>query len=246
MIPAVFPSFSKRLLAGVLLLASGFGLLGGSPPAHAQFADNEARRAVLDLRQQLRQLTEQNEKTIAQLTEQNRQARLQLANQIDGLQTELADLRGQLERLRWEFDAARRTEQESIGVTTTVNNPQEQAAFNQAITHFRSGRYPQAGEGFATFLAQYPNSQLAAEALFYQGSSQYANRQFDASTATLQSLVQGRPDHARAPDALLIIAANQIEKGDLPGAEATLQNIISGYPRSTSAQTARERIALLR
>jgi len=58
--------------------------------------------------------------------------------------------------------------------------------------------------------------------------------------------VQGRPNHARAPDALLIIAANQVEKGDLPTAEATLQNIINGYPRSAAAQTARERIALLR
>jgi len=232
----------SALLAGAVLA----GGLGTCPPAYAQFSDNEARRALLELRQQLRETTEQNEKITTQLTEQNRQARLQLANHIENLQAEVASLRGQLEQLRWEFDAARRIEQQAIGVTTTVNNPQEQAAFNQAITHFRSGRYPQASEGFSTFLAQYPNSQLATEALFYQGSSQYANHQFDASILTLQSLVQGRPNHTRAPDALLIIAANQVEKGDLQTAKTTLQAIIDGYPQSTAAQTAQERMELLR
>lgn len=228
MMQAFLPAVRRLALTCTTLAA----MLAASP-AHA-FADDDARRAILELRQQLRQMTEQNQ-----------QARIQLAQQIDDTQQEIASLRGQVERLRWELDAKRRLEQEEIGVSITVNNPQEQAAFNQAMTHFRGGKYKESAEGFATFLAQYPNSQLSSEALFYQGSSQYANRQFDASIQTLQRLVQGRPDDARAPDALLIIAANQVEKGAMAGAKATLQSIVTNYPQSAAAQTAQERLKLL-
>lgn len=223
------PLATKRFILACTTLAA----LLASAQAHA-FADDDARRAILELRQQVRQMTEQNQ-----------QARLHLAGQVENLQQELASMRGQVEQLRWELDAKRRLEQEQIGVSITVNNPQEQAAFNRAMTHFRGGKYKEAGEGFATFLSQYPNSQLAGEATFYQGSSQYANRQFDASIATLQRLTQGDPDNARTPDALLIIAANQVEKGNMGGAKTTLQSIVSKYPETPAAQTARERLQLL-
>ncbi|MCB5363398.1 tol-pal system protein YbgF [Pusillimonas sp. CC-YST705] len=226
-------SFLPQATHRVFLTCATLAALLTAPLAHA-FADDDARRAILELRQQVRQMTEQNQ-----------QARLSLAEQLENLQQELANLRGQVEHLRWEVDAKRRLEQEQIGVSITVNNPQEQAAFNQALTHFRGGKYKEAGEGFATFLAQYPNSQLASEAMFYQGSSQYANRQFDASIATLQRLTQGKPDDARTPDALLIIAANQVEKGNMGGAKTTLQSIVSKYPQSPAAATAQERIKLL-
>lgn len=217
----------------IILACSALAALLITAPAHA-FADDDARRAILELRQQVRQLTEQNQ-----------QARLSLAEQIDMLQKEVASLRGQVEQLRWESDGKRRLEQEEIGVSISVSNPQEQAAYNRAMTHFRGGKYKEASEGFATFLAQYPNSQLAGEAIFYQGTSQYSNRQFDASISTLQRLTQGDPDNKRTPDALLIIAANQVEKNDMGGAKATLQSIVSKYPETTAAQTARERLQLL-
>lgn len=223
------PLFTKRFL----LACAAFSALAATPQAYA-FADDDARRAILELRQQVKQMSEQGQ-----------QARISLAEQLENQQHELANLRGQVEQLRWELDAKRRLEQEQIGVSITVNNPQEQAAFNQAMTHFRGGKYKEAGEGFATFQAQYPNSQLSSEALFYQGSSQYANRQFDASINTLQKLAQGKPDDARTPDALLIIAANQVEKGNMGGAKATLQSIVSKYPQSPAASTAQERIKLL-
>lgn len=225
----VFSFATKRVFLACATLAA----LLAAAQAHA-FADDDARRAILELRQQVRQMTEQNQ-----------QARLHLAEQIENLQQELASMRGQVEQLRWELDAKRRLEQEAIGVSITVNNPQEQAAFNQAMSHFRGGKYKESAEGFATFLAQYPNSQLSSEAIFYQGSSQYANRQFDASIQTLQRLTQGKPDDSRTPDALLIIAANQVEKGNMGAAKAALQSIVSNHPETTAAQTAQERLKLL-
>lgn len=205
-----------------------------SPPAHA-FADDDARRAILDLREQ-----------VHQIVEQDRRIRLQLADQIEMLRSEITTLRGEVEQLKWMSDLERRTSQDQSGGTTTqVADPQEQAAYEGPIGLFRSGKYKEAAEGFSLFLDAYPNSALAPEARFYRGSSLYATKEFKASIAGLQELINTSPQDPRAADALLIIAANQIELDDLAAAKASLQRIVNEYPDTSAAQTAQDRLKLL-
>ncbi|MFY3002726.1 tol-pal system protein YbgF, partial [Achromobacter xylosoxidans] len=68
-----------------LMAATGLVLAALAAPAHA-FSDDEARKAILDLRQQVQQQNEQSQR-----------AKLQLADQIQALQQEVAQLRDQLE-----------------------------------------------------------------------------------------------------------------------------------------------------
>lgn len=68
-----------------LMAATGLVLAALTAPAHA-FSDDEARKAILDLRQQVQQQNEQSQR-----------AKLQLADQIQALQQEVAQLRDQLE-----------------------------------------------------------------------------------------------------------------------------------------------------
>lgn len=222
------PTFRPMLLACAVVFSSAF------VPAYA-FADDEARRAIIDLRQQVRQMQEQNQ-----------QARFLLADQIETLQHELAEMRGQLERMRFELDINKRASQDqSGGSSIQVGNPQEQAAFDNAMGMFRSGKYKEAVQGLSGFLGNYPNSQLASEAKFYLGSSQYATKDFKGSIAQLQQLVQQAPNEPRAPDALLIVAAGKIELNDMAGAKASLQQIVRDYPESSAADTAKSRLELL-
>lgn len=203
-------------------------------PAHA-FADDDARRAILDLREQLHQMVEQD-----------RRIRLEFADQIEMLRSEVSSLRGEVERLKWITDLDKRTTQDQSGGSgTTVADPQEQAAYEGPMGLFRSGKYKEAAEGFSMFLDAWPNSQLAPEARFYRGSSLYATKQFRESIAGLEELITMDPQDPRAPDALLIIAANQIELDDLTAAKASLQRIVNQYPDSSAAQTAKERLQLL-
>lgn len=223
------PTFRPMLLASAMVFSTAFML-----PAHA-FADDEARRAIIDLRQQVRQLQEQNQ-----------QARFLLADQIETLQHELADMRGQIERMRFELDINKRASQDqSGGSAIQVSNPQEQAAYDNAMGLFRSGKYKEAAQGLSGFLGNYPNSQLASEAKFYLGSSQYATKDFKGSIAQLQQLVEEAPGDPRAPDALLIVAAGKIELNDMAGAKANLQKIVRDYPSSSAAETAKNRLELL-
>src|SRR5690606_1066421 len=136
-------------------------------PAHA-FADDDARRAILELREQVKQMQDRNQ-----------QGRLQLADQIENLQHEMTTMRGQIEKMRWELDLSRRSsEDQSGGSSIQVDNPQEQMAFDNPMGLFRSGKYKEASTGFTTFLSNYPNSKLVSEARFYQGSSMYASKDF--------------------------------------------------------------------
>lgn len=223
-------SMPRHLLWAATLLFSSVFML----PAHA-FADDEARRAILELRQQIRQMQEQNQ-----------QARFMLAGQIETLQQELTEVRGQLERMRFELDINKRAGQDqSGGSSIQVSNPQEQAAFDNAMGLFRSGKYKEAAQGLTGFINDYPNSQLASEAKFYLGSSQYATKDFKGSVAQLQRLVQEAPNDPRAPDALLIVAASKIEINDMAGAKGVLQKIVRDYPQSSAAETAKSRLELL-
>ena len=202
-----------------------------SPAAHA-FSDDEARRAILELRTQIKQMNEQNQ-----------QARLQLADQMDQLHQEIASLRGRIEELGQQAGAG--ANNGNAPQAPQTGDPQEQAAYEAAADQYRNGRYQEAAAGFATFVQAYPDSSLIGDAQFYLGSSQYASKDFKNSIQTMQTLVQSRPDDPRAPDALLVVAADQIELNDLKGAKASLQRIIKEYPNSGAAETAKNRLKLL-
>lgn len=221
------PILRSALVAATLTLAFM------SAPTHA-FADDQARRAILDLREQLNTLVDQS-----------RQIRVQQADQIENLQQEVARLRGEVERLS---HLSRRNESSQAGPgesSIQVSDPAEQAAYEEAMMSFRAGQYPEAVNGLTRFIQSYPQSALVHEARFYRGSSLYATKDFKGSISGLEAMLKGAPNDPRAPDALLVMAASQVELNDLPGARASLQRIVTEYPDTHAAETAKSRLKLL-
>lgn len=218
-----------------LVITASLALAAMAAPAHA-FADDEARRAILNLRQQVQQQNEQNQR-----------ARLQLADQLQAMQQEIAQLRDQLELISRQQPNAQGGQPQHAGNPpgVTAVDQQEQAAYDGAIDLFRKGQYKDAAESLAAFIALYPNSQLAPTAQFYLGSSRYAMKDFKGAIEQLNNLVQNAPTNARAPDALLVIAGSQIELNNRAGAKATLQRIVRDYPTTPAANTAKSRLQLL-
>lgn len=214
----------------VLAAAMSVGLC--SAPAHA-FADDEARRAILDLREQIRTLVDQS-----------RQIRVQQADQIDHLQQEVARLRGEVERLSHLSKVAEASQPGSES-SIRVSDPAEQSAYDEAMQSFRAGQYKEAVAGLTQFIQTYPQSPLVHEARFYRGSSLYATKDFKGSISGLEAMIKAAPADARAPDALLVIAASQVELNDMQGARASLQRIVKEYPDTHAAETAKSRLKLL-
>ena len=218
----------RSLIVTAALLASAV-----AAPAHA-FSDDEARRAILDLREQVKQQNEQNQR-----------ARLQLADQLQAMQQEITQLREQLELVSRQQPSAQANHGSANPPGATASDPNEQAAYDGAIDQFRQAQYKDASESFAAFLALYPNSQLAPTAKFYLGSSRYAVKDYKGAIEQLNQLVQQTPNDARAPDALLVIAGSQIELNNRAGAKASLERIVKTYPNSQAADTAKNRLQLL-
>jgi tol-pal system protein YbgF len=223
---------SKRVLSTGLLL---IGCIGINQSALA-FADDDARKAIVELRQQIRTLTEANVR-----------ARVQLADQIEALEQEVVRLRGDMEQLGRPSSGLG-----SPGGTSGArapdaksSDPREQSAFDQSIESFRKGQYKEATENLTAFLTLYPDSKLTPTAQFYLGSSRYASKDFKGAIATLDAMVKRYPRETRAPDALLMIAGSQFELNNRAASKATLQRIVQEYKGTPAAETAAKRIPLL-
>ena len=231
--------------------------------AHAQFfSDDEARRAILDLRQRM----EAQRQDLQRSSEENAQLRrslLELQSQIDALRGEVARLRGQDEQMARELSEIQRLQRDVAQAVedrfrkiepTKVNvdgreftaDPAESREFEAALAVFRRPDFPAAQAAFTEFLRRYPNSGYRPSALFWLGNAQYSNRDYKGALGNFRALIQQAPDHSRAPEAVLSIANCQIELKDIPGARRTLDDLVKAYPQSEAAVAARERLARLR
>jgi tol-pal system protein YbgF len=227
--------FKSSIIRQVVL---GLTISGGALLSHTAFAfaDDDARKAIVDLRQQIRTLTEANQR-----------ARIQLADQIEALEQEVVRLRGDMEQLTRPGGAGGGSSAAGGGRAPDAQSqdPREQSAFDQSMETFRKGQYKETIQNLTAFMTLYPDSTLTPTAQFYLGSSRYALKDFKGAMATLQAMVQKYPTQQRAPDALLMVAACQIELNNRPGAKVTLQRIVKDYKGTPAADTAAKRLPLL-
>ena len=253
--PAVWRRTAAAFAAALCLGAS-------SVASAALFEDDEARRAILELRQQranAERLAEEQRQEISQL----RRSLLDLQTQIEQLRGEIARLNGQNEQqLRDLADVQRRQKDIAQGVDERLRkvepskvsvdgrefiaDPIESREFEAALAIFRKGDFPAAQAAFADFIKRYPQSGFRPTALFWLGNSQYANRDYRGAITNFRALLAASPDHPRAPEAVLSIANCQIELKDTPGARKSLDDLVKAYPQSEAAVAARERLTRLR
>lgn len=253
-----------RMAAAALL---ALGVVAWAPPVQAQlFGDNEARRAIIDLRTKVEKQEEEQKAREAALGEQIAQLRrsvLELNTLIEQLRREIATLRGQDEQLAREVaDLQRKVKDLQDGVDTRIRKlepirvemdgkeffaePEEQRQFEAALAYFRRGDFGGAADSFNLFLRRYPGSGYKESALFWLGNAQYAKREHRESIATFRQMLTLAPAHPKASEALLAIANNQIELRDRVAARRTLDEVIKTYPNSEAAAAAKERAAGLR
>ena len=241
-------------------------LFASSGASAALFEDDEARRAILDLRQRVeaqRANGERDAEAQRQEASQLRRSMLELQNQIEALRSEIARLTGQNEQLTRELaDIQRRQKDIATGVDERLRkfepakvsvdgkefiaDPTESRDFEAALAIFRKGEFPQAQAAFADFVKRYPQSGFRPTALFWLGNAQYANRDYRGAITNFRALLSQSPDHPRAAEAVLSIANCQIELKDNAGARRTLDELIRTYPQSEAAQAAKERLAKIR
>ena len=261
--PATFPMRARALAA--LMLSCAFASTGHA----ALFEDDEARRAIIELRQRVDALQQANQRSSDDLRKsgddnsQLRRGLLDLQTQIEALRVEQSKLRGQNEQLlrdvadlqRRQKDIAQGVDErlrqfEPVKVTVDGLEFQADAAekrdFEAALAIFRSGKFAEANAAFAGFVRQYPRSGYVPSARFWLGNAQYAAREYKEAIGNFKSLLSEAPNHARAPEAALSIANCQIELKETRTARKTLEDLLRAYPQSEAAVAAKERLSRLK
>jgi len=241
--------------------------------AQGLFGDNEARRRIDVLRQEMtdnqRQVAEQLKKLDAALSgASDRSALLQLASQVETLNNELARMRGQLETLANQAETSERRQKDLyLDIDTRLRkleqsreqaastpaqpaaspeaeaSPAEMRAYQSALDQFKLGNYSLAVSAMQGFLVTYPSSKLAPNAQYWIGMAYSGSRDYKQAISAQRKLLAAWPESEKAPDAMLSIASSQETMGERKNAQKTLEDLINRYPKSSAAASAKQRLA---
>ncbi|WP_439115309.1 tol-pal system protein YbgF [Hydrogenophaga sp.] len=259
--PTMIRSVSPTLSA-LLLGASALWPL----QAQAFFGDDEARKAIIDLRQKVdanRQVGDAAATEAREGQAVTRRSLLDLANQLEQLRAEIARLRGQNEQLSREVSELQRQQKdvqtglderlrqvEPLRITHDGLNftaaPNEKRDFDAAMEVLRRSEFEAAATAYAAFLRRYPDSGYTPSSLYWLGNAQYASRAYKEAIESHRRLVTQFPAHLRTPEAMLAMANSQVELKETRAARRTLEELVKAHPESEAAAAGRERLARLR
>ena len=268
---------SKSARAALCTLGALVALVAVHRPAQAGlFDDEEARKAILDLRARIAQGDEAGRARgaeIAQLTQQLqvlveqlqalRRNLLDMNNQIETLRSEVSQVRGGQEQLVREVSELQKRQRDIVqGIDERIRklepikvsvdgaefmaDPDEKRQFEEALGTLRSGDFDKALAALNQFQRRYPGSGYADVVRFWTANALYGKREYKDSVASFRAFVAAAPQHPKAPEALLAVANSQLESKDRVGARKTLDELIKGYPQSEAAKAGKERLSTLR
>ena len=233
---------AKQTLSRAFCLSATVLCLGVSNSAWALFSDDEARKAILDLRKSLA------------TTE------LELQGQIEKLKADNAELRGKVESLEKQgedINSSQKTYYQDLdtrlgnfeprtitieGVTGIVQ-PDEKKAYDDALKAFQAGNLKKANEAFSAFGVKYPKSPYLPLTLYWGGNSKYASKDYPGAINQLQTLIKKYPDHPRVPAAMVTLGNSQLESGNKVAAKKTFAEIVAKYPDTEAAKDAQQLLA---
>ena len=257
-------------LMRLTLLALAAGAAFMQPARAGLFEDDEARKAILELRAKIqanddaaKQRAEQLNTLVQDQLQPLRRSMLELNSQIDGLRAEVAKLRGTNEQLARDLsDTQRKLVDQTQSVEARLKPlepqkvaldgrefqvaPDERAQYVAAIGLVRRGDFAEAVAALNAFLKRYPASGYTDSVRFWLGNAQYGKRDYKDAIATFKTFIAGNPDHPRAAEALLALANCQAELKDNKAARRSIEDLIKAYPGTEAAQAGKERLASLR
>ena len=208
-------------------------------------SDDEARRAILELRKSV---------------SASQSAILDLQNQLDKHKSETAQLRGQIESLQKQNDdlsnnqksfyqdldaRVSRLEPQNVEVegVTGIVQAGEKSSYDEALKSFQAGQIKNADSEFTSFIRKYPSSPYLPLALYWSGNTKYALKDYKAAITQLQGLISRYPGHQRVPAATLTMANANLESGKKAVAKKLFTDLIAKYPDSDAANEAKPILA---
>lgn len=238
----------RALLPALLLTATLF-----SPARAGVFDDEEARQRIEVLKGEFAEL--------ARRADTINRNQIDFANQVEAIKADIAKLRGQIEVLSYELEAAQKrqkdfyvdldsrlrkleappaeTKVEAKPETPKVDPAQETRDYEAALAGLKASNFKEAGASFLAFIKAYPNSSLIASA-HYWGAYAHSQAKDHAGAAELfGKFAVGWPNDDRAPAALESRVASLEAVKDWKDARITLELLAEKYPNSEAGKKAK-------
>lgn len=212
-------------------------------PAHALFGDDEARQAILELREQFKSQQEMQ---------------MKLYERVEQLSKEVQELRGQVEEMSNSLGKDRVNAKNLYGDLTNrldQMDPKARAAraasdreiaanqeFGTCTGYFQKKETDKAIKCFADFGKKYSGTKLYADSLYWLGSGYYIKGNLAKAIETENKMANTYPKHAKAADALLIVGMAQMDQKKTAEAKNTFNSLIKRYPKSSAAKMAKDQL----
>ena len=269
--PHLLVSCRRGATACVLIACAALGA------GHAQaqlFGDDEARKAIIELRERVEAQRRSTDAQLNRITQDfarlsdegqapTRRSLLDLSNQIEALRADMAKQRGQSEQLARDVSDLQRQQKDVLAAfdermrhlePAKVSmdgqefkvRPEEKQDFEHALELVRKASFEPASKAFSAFLKRFPDTGYQPSALFWLGNAQYASGAFKEAIESYRRLLTVSPEHVRVPEARLAIANCQTELKDPRAAKRTLEDLVKAHPQSEAASTAKDRLSRLR
>jgi tol-pal system protein YbgF len=233
---------------GALLLAA----LLAMPARAGLFDDEEARNRIEQLRVEVADLGKR-----ADTVNRNQ---IDFANQVESIKADIARLRGQIEVLTYELEAAQKRQKdfyvdldnrlrkletppaEARPETPKLDPAQETRDYEAALAALKAAKFKEAGTAFLAFIKAYPNSSLAASAHYWGGYAHAQARDHAGAAELFGKFAAGWPKDERAPLALESRVASLEAAKDNKAARTTLEHLAESYPASDAGKRAKLRL----
>ena len=216
------------------------------------FDDEEARHRIEQLRAEVTDLTKR-----ADTVSRNQ---IDFANQMEAVKADLAKLRGQIEVLTYELEAAQKRQKDFYvdldNRLRKIEQPPAEAKpdaakadpaletrdYEAALAGLKASKFREAGASFVAFIKAYPNSNLAGSAHYWGGYAHAQAKDHAGAAELFGKFAAGWPNDERAPGALESRMASLEAARDLKGARAVLELLAEKYPNSEAGKRARLRL----
>jgi len=200
---------------------------------------------------------------------------MQLAAQVDQMQSEIRELRGQVETLGHQSESASDRQRDQyvdidqrlqaleqqpslpvaragdraagavVATSGSSSGATDRVRYEAAFDLLKESRYEEARGAFQQFLGDYPDSNLAGHSQYWLAETYYVGQDYEAALPEFRKVVDRYPASRKIPDAMLKIGYCRDELGDKRGARDMLVTVTRDYPETTAARLAGQRLEKL-
>jgi len=131
-------------------------------------------------------------------------------------------------------------------LTQAGADPADRVRYERVLGLFRDGDLDGARQGFAGFLDDYPNSNLAPNARFWLGESYFGKKDFQKAIDAYGKVEIDYPGSEKVPAAILKKGFAYLALKDKKRASSAFKQVVTLYPRTVEAGKASDKLTQLK